>query len=199
MRAELEAVDGIHVNGRDDLTGPGRSADLDPLPVVIDLSELPVTGYQVADRMRAAHHIDVHISDHRRISTRITHADDRGTTAALLKAVRELAARAEEFPAAPTVSLAASSSLRMEQARLPRDACFGTVEDVPAGEAVGRVAAEMITPYPPGIPAVLPGERLTEPVLRYLRTGVEAGMNLPDAAASDMSTVRVLVEGADGA
>ena len=47
---------------------------------------------------------------------------------------------------------------------------------------VGRVAAEMITPYPPGIPAVLPGERLKQPVLEYLRTGVEAGMNLPDAA-----------------
>ncbi|MFJ7628697.1 hypothetical protein ACIQZN_19595 [Streptomyces sp. NPDC097595] len=48
----------------------------------------------------------------------------------------------------------------MEQAKLPREACFHGTEDVPVEQAVGRVAAEMITPYPPGIPVVLPGERL---------------------------------------
>lgn len=64
---------------------------------------------------------------------------------------------------------------RLPQTCLPRDAFFGPVEDVPEQDAVGRVAAEMITPYPPGIPTVLPGELLTEPVLRYLRSGIEAG------------------------
>jgi len=50
----------------------------------------------------------------------------------------------------------------------------------------------MITPYPPGIPVALPGERLTEPVLTYLVTGVEAGMFLPDAADQRLNTVRVV-------
>ena len=50
----------------------------------------------------------------------------------------------------------------------------------PPTEAVGRVAAEQITPYPPGIPAILPGERITADVLDYLRTGLTAGMVLPD-------------------
>jgi len=50
------------------------------------------------------------------------------------------------------------------------------------GEAVtGRVTAGMITPYRPGVPAVLPGERITEPVVRYLCIRVEAGMVCPDA------------------
>lgn len=52
----------------------------------------------------------------------------------------------------------------------------------------------MITPYPPGIPAVLPGERLTEPVLRYLTSGVAAGMNLPDAADKKLNTIRVVAQ-----
>jgi len=82
----------------------------------------------------------------------------------------------------------------MEQARLPRDAYFHGTEDVPVEEAAGRVAAEMITPYPPGIPVVLPGERLTEPVLRYLLTGLEAGMNLPDPADTGLRTVRVCAD-----
>ncbi|GGZ08700.1 hypothetical protein GCM10010327_44140 [Streptomyces nitrosporeus] len=60
---------------------------------------------------------------------------------------------------------------------------------------MGRVAAEMMTPYPPGIPAVVPGERLTEPVLRYLRSGIEAGMNVPDPADPQLRTVRVCTAG----
>lgn len=49
----------------------------------------------------------------------------------------------------------------------------------------------MITPYPPGIPAALPGERLTGTVLRYLRSGIDAGMNIPGAADSELRTIRV--------
>ncbi|MFE4399866.1 ornithine decarboxylase, partial [Kitasatospora sp. NPDC056808] len=80
----------------------------------------------------------------------------------------------------------------LEQVMLPRDAFFGAVEDVGWREAEGRIAAEMITPYPPGIPAALPGERLGREVLRYLRTGVEAGMVLPDATDPGLDTVRVV-------
>ena len=61
-------------------------------------------------------------------------------------------------------------------------------------KAVGRVTAEMLTPYPPGIPAALPGERLTEDVLRYLRTGVAAGMVVPDAVDGTVESVRVVAD-----
>lgn len=99
---------------------------------------------------------------------------------------------ASELRPAPTVDVPPPATLRLPQTCLPRDAFFGPVEDVPAQDAVGRVAAEMITPYPPGIPTVLPGELLTEPVLRYLRSGIEAGMNLPDAVDTQLNTVRVV-------
>ncbi|MFD3859096.1 hypothetical protein [Streptomyces cyaneofuscatus] len=59
----------------------------------------------------------------------------------------------------------APGELRLRQATLPRDAFFGDVEQVPAGQAVGRICAEMLTPYPPGIPAVLPGEVLDRAVV----------------------------------
>lgn len=66
-------------------------------------------------------------------------------------------------------------------------------EHMPVSEAAGHVAAKPITPYPPGTPAVLPGERLNEPVLRYLRTGLAAGMSLPDAGGPELEMIRVLV------
>ncbi|MGW5651291.1 aminotransferase class I/II-fold pyridoxal phosphate-dependent enzyme [Streptomyces humi] len=193
-RADIEKIDGFHVNDADDFCGPGRAAAFDPLPVVMDIGSLGTTGYRAADWLREHHRLDMHLFDHRRISAQLTHADDDRTTARLLTALRDLADHAAELSDAPRVEVPAPGELRMTQALLPRDAYFADHEDVPAHGAAGRVAGEMITPYPPGIPAVLPGERLTEPVLRYLTTGVAAGMNLPDAADPHLKTFRVVAE-----
>ncbi|MEV0523602.1 ornithine decarboxylase [Streptomyces sp. NPDC050439] len=190
VRAEIEEIDGLHVNDRVDFCGP--AADFDPLPVVIDVSGLGTSGFRAADWLREHRSIEAHLADHRRISTQLTHADDRETTDQLLAALRALSQAAPGLRPVPEVDVPSPAALRLAQVDLPRDAYFGPTEDVPVAEAAGRVAAEMLTPYPPGIPAALPGERLTEPVLRYLRTGKTAGMNLPDAADPGLDTVRVV-------
>ncbi|MFF2170239.1 aminotransferase class I/II-fold pyridoxal phosphate-dependent enzyme [[Kitasatospora] papulosa] len=174
VRQRIEEIDGMHVNGSEDFCGPGKAAEFDPLPVIIDVSDL---------------------GDHRRISAQFTHADDRKTADRLLDALRDLSGQAPGLGHGPEVMVPGPDELRPDQACAPRDAYFAATEDVPAERAAGRVAAEMMTPYPPGIPAVLPGERLTEPLLRYLRTGVAAGMNVPDAADPALRTVRVCKEG----
>ncbi|MFI5795071.1 aminotransferase class I/II-fold pyridoxal phosphate-dependent enzyme [Streptomyces sp. NPDC051677] len=193
-RAAIESIDGFHVNDADDFCGPGLAAEFDPLPVVMDIAALGTTGYRAADWLREHHHLDMHLFDHRRISAQLTHADDDRTTARLLTALRDLTDHADALRTAPGVDVPSPAELRMEQARLPRDAYFEPHEDVPVHRAAGRLAGEMITPYPPGIPAVLPGERLTEPVLRYLTSGVAAGMNLPDAADTQLNTIRVVAQ-----
>ncbi|UQA90830.1 aminotransferase class I/II-fold pyridoxal phosphate-dependent enzyme [Streptomyces halobius] len=194
VRAAIEEIDGLHVHDRADFCGPGLADDLDPLPVVIDVIGLDTAGYRVADWLREHRNIDVHLSDHRRINTQLTHADDHETTDALLEALRAVSAAAPDLRPSPVVNVPAPQDLRLKQSCLPRDAFFGPVEDVPVQHAAGRVAAEMLTPYPPGIPTVLPGELLTGPVLEYLRSGIEAGMNLPDAVDTRFNTVRVLAE-----
>ncbi|HEY9329429.1 MAG TPA: hypothetical protein VIS09_14545 [Streptomyces sp.] len=83
----------------------------------------------------------------------------------------------------------------MEQARLPRDAYFSATEDVPVEQAAGRIAAELITPYPRAFPWCCPASKLTDPVPRYLRTGLDAGMNLPDPADPALDTVRACANG----
>ncbi|MCF3145470.1 aminotransferase class I/II-fold pyridoxal phosphate-dependent enzyme [Streptomyces platensis] len=194
MREAAENIGGFHVNDRLDFCGPGLADDFDPLPVVIDVSGLGTTGYRVADWLREHRRVDVHLADHRRINTQLTHADDQETADVLLEALKAVSAAGPDLVPSPTVDVPPPATLRLQQTCLPRDAFFGAVEDVPAQEAVGRVSAEMITPYPPGIPAVLPGERLTEPVLHYLRSGIDGGMNIPDAVNTRLATVRVMVE-----
>jgi arginine decarboxylase len=196
VRAAVEQIDGMHVNDRSDFCGGGLSDDFDPLPVVIDLDGLGISGYQAADWLREHRNVDAHLNDHRRIGAQITHGDDHETTGELLGALKDLAHAVPGLRPAPRIEVPSPSGLRMEQAVTPRDAFFGPAEDVPVKAAAGRVAAEMITPYPPGIPVVLPGERLTEPVLRYLVTGLAAGMNLPDASDPHLETIRVVEQGA---
>jgi arginine/lysine/ornithine decarboxylase len=91
----------------------------------------------------------------------------------------------------PAVHFPSHDDLEIEPVLLPRDAFFGPTESVPAQDAIGRVCAEQITPYPPGIPALIPGERVTEAIVDYLQTGLKAGMVLPDPADQTLNTIKV--------
>jgi arginine/lysine/ornithine decarboxylase len=119
-------------------------------------------------------------------------ADDDATTGRLLDALRALVQAAPAMPSPRPVDLPAPADLELESVVLPRDAFFGRTEDIPAQDAAGRVAAEQITPYPPGIPVIVPGEKINAAVIDYLQTGLKAGMVLPDPADPSLHTIRVL-------
>jgi arginine decarboxylase len=176
----------------DEFLGPDLADSVDPLKVVLDLAPLGISGYQAADWLREQQHVTVGLSDHRRIVAQINHSDDDETTGVLVSALEALLKAAPEFKTPPKVEIPPPSEFELETAMLPRDAFFGPAEQVSLDEAPGRIAAEMITPYPPGAPGVLPGEVITKPILDYLRSGLEAGMELPDPADSELKSVRVV-------
>ncbi len=188
-RAELAKLPGIRVMG-EEFTGPAAAHTFDPLKIVVDVSGLRISGYQAADWLRDHERVAVGLSDHRRIVAHLTIADDESTMATLLRAVAELCEA--RLPAPREVDLPSPADLELRTELLPRDAFFAETEQVAAADAVGRVCAEMITPYPPGAPAVLPGEVITSAVLDYLRSGLAAGMALPDPADADLRSVRVV-------
>jgi arginine/lysine/ornithine decarboxylase len=191
VRDEVEQRDGLHVL-RDELLHEQASADLDPLHVLIDVSGLRITGYTAADWLRANCHVDMGLSDHRRIEATMSMADDRDTAGRLLAALDALVEAAPGLDRTPDIDFPTHSDLEIEPVLLPRDAFFGPTEQVPLAESVGRVCAEQITPYPPGIPALLPGERINRGVIDYLRTGKAAGMTLPDPADRSLETIKVV-------
>jgi arginine decarboxylase len=191
LRSDIEGLPALHVL-REEFLGAEASHDLDPLHVIIDVSGLDINGYTAADWLREHHRIDLGLSDHRRIEATLSLADNDKTGARLLAALSDLARAASSLPRAKPVDLPDLTELDIEPVMLPRDAFFGPKEPVPADQAVGRIAAEQITPYPPGIPMVIPGEKITAEMLDYLRTGLAAGMLLPDPASSDLETIRVV-------
>jgi arginine/lysine/ornithine decarboxylase len=192
-RQQIERMPGLHVLG-DELLGAEASHQLDPLHVLIDVSGRNISGYQAADWLRAEAGIDVGLNDPTRIEATLSISDTDASVRLLIDSLTALCEAAPQLPDPAPVNRPSPGELELETVLLPRDAFFGPVEVVPAAEAVGRVAAEQITPYPPGIPVALPGERINAAVVDYLTTGVAAGMVIPDAADPSVETIRVVRE-----
>ncbi|MGW5136402.1 aminotransferase class I/II-fold pyridoxal phosphate-dependent enzyme [Streptomyces sp. NPDC004135] len=195
VRTAVAELPGLRPMGRE-VVHEGLAADLDPLKLVIDVRELGMSGMQAAEWLRAHRNVDVGGSDSCRISASITYADDDETEQVLVDALRALVEHAGEVERRPPVRLPEPSVLELEQAMLPRAAFFAPAEHVPAERAAGRIAAEMISPYPPGVPVVAPGEVITDAVLDYLRSGADHGVLIPDAADPSVRTVRVVARDA---
>ncbi|BBZ09511.1 arginine decarboxylase [Mycolicibacterium doricum] len=191
IRAAVADIDGLDLMGEDVLRHPGAMA-LDPTHVTVDVIGLGVTGYQAGDWLRERCGVHVELADQRRIMALITFADtddeaDRFVDA-LTKLAREHADRAPLEPGERPVL----DELRTETVMLPRDAYLGHTEMVPWRKAAGRISAEMICPYPPGIPIVAPGELITDAIVDYLERQAAAGVMVEGAADESLAQMRVV-------
>ena len=73
-----------------------------------------------------------------------------------------------------------------------RDAYFADTEMVAASDAIGRVSADLIAPYPPGVAVVAPGELLTEQIVSGLVASQKAGVRIAYATDPTLSSFRVV-------
>jgi arginine decarboxylase len=191
LRGRIEQIPDIEVLDSE-LLGVEASHDLDRMQILMDVSATDSSGYQAADWLRENCHLDVGLSDHRRILATLSFADNAESTDGLVEGLTAWRQAATDAARPPKIELPSPDELQLETVQLPRDAFFGPTEMVSASRASGRIAAEQITPYPPGIPAVVPGERLNHAVIDYLQTGLRAGMTLPDPADSTLEKLRVV-------
>jgi arginine decarboxylase len=189
-RAQVAQIDGLTVLEPGALAGY-TTGGLDPYKLTVDVAALGTTGFEAVERLRDEHQVNLLLGDRRRITAMLTPGDGKQRLARLAEALRAVAAK-PSHASERDVQMPPLAEFQLELAMRPRDAFFGRVEQVPARKAVGRVCAEMISPYPPGIPVVIPGERITAPVMSYLATGAAAGFLIPDAADPAMQTVRVV-------
>ncbi len=193
VRTAVDGIDGLDLMGRE-VVRPQGAFDLDPLALTIDVRPLGISGYQAGDWLRANCHVDAGSADACRIGVRLTHADDDETENLLVESLQRMVAAARDggIEHQPATELPTPTGLELRNAMTPREAFFGRVEQVPIQDAVGRVVAEMASPYPPGVPVLAPGEVVSQEVVDHLTTGVAAGMLVPDAADPSMKTLRVV-------
>jgi arginine decarboxylase len=116
------------------------------------------------------------------------------TDASVERLLEVVVASIERHRRAPRGPGAASAvwAVEPEVALAPREAFFAPRETVAANHAAGRIAAETIVPYPPGIPAIAPGEIVRTPLLAALREAADEGTRMAYCADPTLATIQVV-------
>ncbi len=192
-RAQIRAIEGLDVLD-ERMVGRSGVHGYDPLRLAVDVRGIAASGYELAGMLREIDDINLELYGQHVIVAVFGMGERRLPEARrFVGALREAAARVGPDPGGESASFAAAPPWG-ELAMTPREAYLGAQEIVPADQAVGRIAAESLATYPPGIPNVLPGERLTAETLAYIRGTLELGGSVRGASDRLLRTVRVVAE-----
>jgi lysine decarboxylase len=189
-RERIEAIPGCAVVGEQMVGRPGI-AGWDPLRIVIDVRGTGSTGYELAAELRASYDIYIELATH---ATLVLVLGLGQPIEPLERFAHDFAetVRAVSRPGEGEEMIAPPAALEHQTVVPIRDAFFGRAETVAVDDAIGRISCESIAGYPPGVPTLLPGERVTAEVVGYLRELTSAGARLHGAADPSFATIRVL-------
>ena len=192
-REEIRRIPGLEVLDERLIGRPGVHA-WDPLRLAVDVRGTRSTGTRIGTLMREQDDVNLELVSENVIVAVFGIGEDVTRSAprlvdGLRHAVETLGGE-EEPHSAPLTPPPPWGALEMP----PRQAVLGEQEVVPFADAVGRIAAESLAAYPPGIPNVLPGERLTRETVDYINEVVEHGGWVRGAVDRSLKTMRVVVE-----
>ncbi|MGG1660015.1 aminotransferase class I/II-fold pyridoxal phosphate-dependent enzyme [Brevibacillus sp. NRS-1366] len=191
-RAQINRIDHLYCVGRE-IIGTNGAYTLDPTKLVISVKELGITGYDVEKWLRERYNIEVELSDLYNILCIVTPSDRKEDLQILVYALEELSDLFKDQK-----DLQDHAVMQLPEipilAVTPRDAFYAPTEVIPFEESVGRIIAEFVMIYPPGIPIFIPGEVISEKNLAYTRRNIEAGLPVQGPEDSDLKTIRVIKE-----
>lgn len=190
-RRRLQEIPGVGVL---DAAQLGVAA-VDPTKLVIDVHGLGLSGFAAEDALRYRFDLQPEMSDLVGIVCLITIGDNETSIDRLVQAFRTLSAeRTGEINLSTTAGRSSGVAIAPgEQALSPRDAFFAPSRAVPLAAAVGEIAAELVIPYPPGIPVLAPGDIVSAEKIDFLQHGARHGMYMSGPADPALETLRVVV------
>ena len=189
-RCRINAIPGLSCFG-EEVTGQPGAHELDVTKLCVDVKELKVDGYQVAGFLNEKYKIQIEFADLHTILLIVT----IGNTSKDMKSlVQGLEAAAQKFSGKTGIKQTGIKlpSILPEVVLPPREAVFALAKKVPWREAVGEVSAEIFSPYPPGIPLLCPGERLSAELVDYLRAIHLRGRRIKGLPDSRLGTIKVV-------
>lgn len=191
IRHEVNKIDHLYCVG-EEILKKNAVYDLDPTKLTICVKDLGITGHDAEKWLREKYNIEVELSDLYNILCIITFGDTKKEANLLIAALQDMsntfsnyAKKKEVKVILPEIPLLALS---------PRDAFYSETEVVPFEESVGRIIAEFIMVYPPGIPIFIPGEIINEENLYYIQKNLEAGLPVQGPEDHELKKIRVIKE-----
>jgi arginine/lysine/ornithine decarboxylase len=198
-RRRLNDIPGIYCFGEEQVGKPGVF-DLDPTKITITVKSLGYTGYEAEEILRRRYNVQCELADLFNTLALFTIGTTQEAADRLVYGVKELSREdrpidvfspsgvLERRLQTGTYNLPPIPPIRMN----PREAFLAPTEFVKFKESAGRVCAEVITPYPPGIPVISPGEEITPGIIAYLDLEKKAGVRMQGPYDSELRQIRVV-------
>lgn len=161
---------------------------LDPTRLSINVAGLGLTGYAIDEILREQYKVTAELPTLRQLTFILSIGNTSSDIHQLINAFHSLSpAPSIEVPA-PSEALAPTAMPTLS----PRQAFFAETETVPVSEAVNRISAELICPYPPGVPVLVPGEPVTKQALDYLQQVLANGGTITGCSYPDLEKILVI-------
>ncbi len=192
VRREIATIEGVRIYG-DEIVGSPGIAGYDPTKIVIDVDQLGTTGFAAGRWLREQWKINPEFSDLRRMVFSITLGDTAQSVQVLANAVHALSENRHQFKAHPNLISLWPSALPVERMS-PRQAQQAASVALATQQAIGNISAEMIVPYPPGVPLLIAGEEVSNEAVDSMVQLIDAGCRIVGPADPSGKTLRVVQE-----
>ncbi len=186
-RTELNNIEGIYALGKELIGTPG-CYDFDETKLTIHVRRLGITGFEMERILRRQYNIQIEMSDIYNIMAIVSLGDRREDIDRLIHAIRDIAEKRGIQEMKNVILIPKVPDLIVS----PRDAFYGHKRVVALEESKGEICAEMIMAYPPGIPIICPGERISQDVIDYVKILKEEQCQMQGTADPYVNNIRVL-------
>ncbi|MFP4016650.1 MAG: aminotransferase class I/II-fold pyridoxal phosphate-dependent enzyme [Halanaerobiales bacterium] len=187
-RDEINKLDLFYAFGPDLVGSPGVYG-FDESKMAICVKDTGLTGYEIRDILYHQYKIQVELADLYNILCIISLGDDMETVKKLVNALRDIESN---YKGDKHDQIFEKELVIPEGIVSPRDAFYSSKKTVKLEEAEGEISAESVMAYPPGIPIVAPGERITKEIIEYIKVLKEQNCSLQGPADPQIDYIRVL-------
>ena len=168
-----------------------KNFSLDLLKVTINVENLGLNGLEAEKILRHESKIQCELSDPTNLLFLVTYADTEEKILRLIEVLEKFAEKFKNNSLVKKISQINFSSEISEPKISPREIFFAQTESVSLEKSVGRICAEEVTFYPPGIPSINPGEKITAEFLENIRQLKNIGGRIIGASDTNLNSVRI--------
>ncbi|QDZ40251.1 aminotransferase class I/II-fold pyridoxal phosphate-dependent enzyme [Euhalothece natronophila Z-M001] len=164
--------------------------DLDATRITINVEQLGLTGFAADEILHNELGVTAELPTAKTLTFVVTFGNTVADIEALITGLTQLR---QYQPETSLVPLKLSGLPPLAECISPRKAFFQEKTVLPLADTVGKISAELVCPYPPGIPVLIPGERITIEALNYLQQVFQLGRNITITGCSDVTLKQLQV------
>ena len=187
-RNEINEIGGYYAYGKDLVDGDSVY-DYDVTKLSVYTQGIGLTGIEVYDILRDEYDIQIEFGDIGNILAYISIGDRIQDIERLVGALEDIGRSYEK----DSSTLYCGDFIQPEVVCTPQEAFYADKRQIPIRETAGAICAELVMCYPPGIPILTPGERITGEIIEYILYAKEKGCSLQGTQDPSVQLLNVIV------